>query len=116
LVKFQTLNKEMYTPDPNCVASGESSDYPSHYRFFPATTPQTVGWDGARIGCQALGPFWDLAIINNNDELFKLAAVVENECWSHMAFWMGFKEFNTQQNEDGTTSEGTVEKMAYIDF
>ena len=37
--------------------------------------------------------------------------MVESECWSHIAFWVGLKELNTVTNEDGTTSEGEIKTI-----
>ena len=61
--------------------------------------------------CQTLGGRWDLAILNNNEEFDFIAGVIESECWSEQAFWIGFNEYDTIDNGDGTYSPGDIKTI-----
>ena len=94
-----------------CTGSGDSTLYPDDYVFYPSMTANTVGFEDARLQCQQLGANWDLAVIDNDQEYDFINGVVQSECWSEQAFWIGFYEYNTIDNGDGSHTAGDIKTV-----
>ena len=77
----------------NCVPKGGLDSYSEHYEFYP--NEGIISRDQARSVCQNLGAGWDLAIISNKNEYNFIADSIDDNCWNHMAWWVGFNEYDT---------------------
>jgi len=85
--------------DAVCDGTGELQNSYERYQFYPAPTKEdfatSKNYTAARESCQSLGDNWDLMIINTKREWTFLKEVMDDSCWDHEAWWIGFKEYDT---------------------
>jgi len=94
LVAFAACDKtssgENITPVPECTATGGLENYSGDYVFYP--DEGVISHQAARKVCQALGYEWDMLIISGSNEYEFVKNSINDNCWNHMAWWLGFYE------------------------
>ena len=77
-------------PEPECNAVGGLEKYSNDYIFYPSEG--IISHGAARKVCQNLGPDWDMMIISGSNEYDFIKNSINDNCWNHMSWWIGFYE------------------------
>ena len=89
-VPSKTEAAGMPIPEPTCTPVGGLENYAEHYQFVADEGIITQG--AARGHCQNIGAGWDLVVISGSNEYEFLKQTIDDNCWGHLAFWVGFTE------------------------